>query len=245
MSDQLLAYQKSYLLLLLYQAEGQKLPSGKLKEKAKAKAAINLTFDDSSLHQALEALVENEEVRQKPAKKAASRLPAFRASYTLTERGKQRLFASEQYPTAELKMTGQFFNDFMAAVKESPFRESAAPQEPAKSGPVAPPQPSASADLTDTILREFRELLREKYSRTGMVPIHEVRQRIAERLGTEAARHDFFDAQLHRLRQADRLRMVPISFLGDATPEQLNDSVPGVNETLFYLEPAQDEYSLR
>jgi hypothetical protein len=100
-------------------------------------------------------------------------------------------------------------------------------------------------DLAGKILAEFEELHRERHGHTGLVPIHEVRQRIADRFGPEAARHNVFDGQVQLLRQQQRIRMVPISDLRDATREQLNDSIPGVNETLFYLEPAHEQPAIR
>jgi hypothetical protein len=95
-------------------------------------------------------------------------------------------------------------------------------------------------DLPEIIFREFQGLAREKYGHTGLVPIHEIRQRVAERLGPEFAHHDIFDEKVQQLRQQRRVRMIPISDLRQATPGQLNDSIPGVNETLYYLEPAHE-----
>ena len=81
----------------------------------------------------------------------------------------------------------------------------------------------------------FRELLRERYSHTGLVPIHEVRQMIAARHGEPAARHEALDGQVRQLRRDGRVRMVSIADQGRATSEQLGQSIPGENEIFFYL----------
>jgi hypothetical protein len=77
--------------------------------------------------------------------------------------------------------------------------------------------------------------LREKHWHTAMVPIHEIRQRIAARQGERAARHDVLDERVRQLRREDRLRLISLSDLSRATPEQLADSIPGDNETFFYV----------
>jgi hypothetical protein len=67
---------------------------------------------------------------------------------------------------------------------------------------------------------------------------------VGKKFGPAAARHDQFDQVVKQLRQQSRIRLVSISDLRDATPEQLNDSIPGMNETFFYLEPAHEQSAL-
>jgi DNA-binding PadR family transcriptional regulator len=111
----------------------------------------------------------------------------------------------------------------------------------AQSKPTSPPAPNpVPANLADEILQTFQELLRERYGHSGLVPIHDVRRHIAKEYGPEAARHDAFDEQVKQLSRQKRVRLLSISDLRDATREQLEDSIPGVNETLFYLEAAHE-----
>ena len=76
-----------------------------------------------------------------------------------------------------------------------------------------------------------------------MVPIFEVRRRVGELLGPQAARHDVFDPRIRDLRRSGRLRTIAISDLRDATDEQLAESIKGINQTLFYLEASTHETS--
>jgi len=103
--------------------------------------------------------------------------------------------------------------------------------------PVAGSPSSApdSGDLAAAVLGVFEELRREKYSHTGMVPIHEIRREIAGRLGPATARHDALDDAIKRLGR-ERLRMLPINDASHVSAEELNDSIRGLNETWFYLE---------
>jgi hypothetical protein len=73
------------------------------------------------------------------------------------------------------------------------------------------------------------------------VPIHEVRQRIADRFGPAAARHDLLDDTILNLGRQNRLGLLAISDLGAADEQQLNDSIRGVNGTLFYLEVPREQ----
>ena len=108
-------------------------------------------------------------------------------------------------------------------------------EEVSDEGGRAASEPTSLTDLSDVVLETFRDLLREKYSRTGMVPVHEIRQRIGVKYGEAAARHDVLDPQIKRLRLDERVRLVAIGDRSQATPEQLDASVPGVNETFFYM----------
>ena len=68
------------------------------------------------------------------------------------------------------------------------------------------------------------------------MPIHEVRKRITAPLGETAARHDVLDEVILDLwREHHSLGLEGISDLSSATEQQLNDSIQGMNTTLFYL----------
>jgi hypothetical protein len=90
-------------------------------------------------------------------------------------------------------------------------------------------------------MTRFNELLREKYTHAGMVPIHELRAWVAQQFGPEAASHKTFDEVANELRKQNRVRFVTISDLRRGTPEQMEASIPGVNETFFFLEPAHEQ----
>ena len=107
----------------------------------------------------------------------------------------------------------------------------------------APPKqlPMLSVEeLEKAILSALEELRREKFAVSGMVPIYEVRAVIRQQFGEDSARHDVLDEAFHQLRRGNRLRLIPIADPARATAEQLQDSIPGVGETLFYLETAHE-----
>jgi hypothetical protein len=95
--------------------------------------------------------------------------------------------------------------------------------------------------LGAAVLAEFQELWRERHGRSGLVPIHEIRQRIADRFGTAASRHDVLDEVILNLWRQKRLGLEAISDLAGATEQQLNASIPGVHGTLFYLEAPHEQ----
>ena len=99
--------------------------------------------------------------------------------------------------------------------------------------PTPLPQP---AQLERAIITTLEELLRERHAQTGMVPIHEIREEIRRQFGEGASRHDLFDESLHRLRRGNEVILSPITDLSRASNEQLQASIPGLGETLFYVE---------
>lgn len=68
-----------------------------------------------------------------------------------------------------------------------------------------------------------------------MIPIHEIRRLVADHQGDEAASHPVFDPVIMRMRSEGRLRLIAISDTRDATLAQMEASIPGVNETIFYV----------
>ncbi len=80
--------------------------------------------------------------------------------------------------------------------------------------------------------------MRERHAVGGLVPIHEVRAAVRKQFGETAARHDVFDEVVLGLWRTQKLRLTPITDHAKATPDQLQDAIPGVGEILFYLEPA-------
>src|SRR5262249_45550935 len=113
------------------------------------------------------------------------------------------------------------------------------PEQPAEQ--IAQPvQVSGTTDLERIVLETFEELRRGKYADSGLVPIHEVRAVVRTRQGDAAAQHDVFDEVVLGLMRAKKLRLAPIADPSRVEPQQLQDAIAGVGETLFYLEPVHE-----
>lgn len=253
--------QRAFLLLQLLGADERRLTQTAANKCLKAEVKKKLGLDARTANQLRNSLAEDGYLEKSRADRATS--------YALTERGLALLLSLEQYPT-ELVVSGKAINALIAAVQEQSGswqgaghvdRTVAAAQttlaelergvselfhnarQRLQARP-SPPEKLETPDLADVLWSEFQELHRERFGHSGLVPIHELRRRVAARLGAQAARHDVFDAEVQRLRQRGRVRLVPISDLRDASREQLNDSIPGVSETLFYLEPVHEPAAL-
>ncbi len=227
---QLLDRQKAFALFHLFIARGGQLSAAELRRKLTAAKAKPLGFDARTARWVMALLVaDGSVVEQRDGKsvfwQASAATPA-------------RLATLKQHPDIELTLTGEAFNALTSAgLMTAAETRGAAPEAlnspaPSASGARAT---AAPADLAEVVLSEFRELLREKHWHTGMVPIHEVRRRVATRNGEQAARHDVLDDRVRQLRRQERVRLISLSDLSRATPEQLADSIPGDNETFFYL----------
>jgi hypothetical protein len=162
--------------------------------------------------------------------------------YTLTPEGRLKLGTLAFDDDVEFKLQGRVLNELLEAAREAAKQFASGPadtfkEEAGTHAEVALPETS---HLEEAILQAFEELLRERHRVTGMVPIHEVRAEVRKHLGDPAARHDVFDPLIFFLRQAGRLRLVPITDGTKATLEQLQASVPGIGETLFFLEASRE-----
>jgi hypothetical protein len=136
----------------------------------------------------------------------------------------------------EIPVKGKTLNSLVTVAREFSFHC----DQPGRMPAAVKPAPSA-AELEKAVLAVFQELLRERHGRTGLVPIHEVRQSIAERFGPRAARHDVLDEAIKNLWRTQRIGLEGISDLSTATQKQLDDSIEGVHTTLFYLEVPRDQ----
>jgi hypothetical protein len=237
MSEQLAEHQKALLLLHLLVAKGRRMKKGDANRKLTGALKKNLALSITAANQLRETLV-GEKFIKKSLEKIGSRKAEY---YELTDRGLALLGSLEQYPPGIFRIKGSELNALISAVREQRETWQEADKEARPTTTVSGHLPS---NLAETILAEFTYLRKERFGHTGLVPICEVRKRIAEKYGSDAARHDVFDPHVHLLRQQHRIRMVPISDLRDASEQQLNDSIPGVNETLFYLEPAHAQLAV-
>jgi predicted transcriptional regulator len=224
--EKLRGYQRSYLLLQLFKAEGrtltQKEANGALTDPVQR--SFGMTKALANQHRV--ALAEQGYLRITKVGRSEQ--------YELTNDGEDLLVASEHNEEFEYRLTGAQLNALLRAAREPLAVRSpaAAPSEPVAAEP-------SSAELAGAILSIFEELRRERHARSGLVPIHEVRQQIASRYGAHAARHGVLDERIRELWRERRLGLVAISDLQTATAQQLDDSIPGAgNETLFYLEAA-------
>jgi DNA-binding PadR family transcriptional regulator len=152
------------------------------------------------------------------------------ARYALTPAGRVRL-ANAEFPAGrKFTLTGEVLTALLEAAREVGKQFASAPGDQAE-------HPSG-ADLEQAVLAAFGALLRERHAVGGLVPVHEVRAEVRRRFGDAAARHEVFDEVVLRLWRAKKLRLTPIADHAKATPAQLSDGIPGVGETLFYLEAA-------
>jgi DNA-binding PadR family transcriptional regulator len=219
--------QNAYLLLQLLDADSQALTKGeanRFKNAPQASLGLNPAIGNYR--------------RAKLADQGYIRITRGQRSetYALTSDGLDYLAGvSTHLEHATFKLNGSTLNALVAA-RESSFERN----RPARSSTPERPVPNQS-ELAEAVLAEFQELRRERHSRSGLVPIHEVRERIAGRFGPAAARHDFLDQVILDLRRQHRLSLEGISDLGDATEQQLNDSIPGISGTLFYLEAPREQ----
>jgi predicted transcriptional regulator len=160
--------------------------------------------------------------------------------YTLTSAGRMALGNMKFSDDSQLTLKGRVLNDLMEAAREAAKEF----ERPSGSGSTTPSSRSSGSTSPDqierSVLEVFEELRREKYAMSGMVPIHEIRQGIRQRLGADAARHEVLDEVVQNMRRTGHLRLIPLTDHGNATPEQMQDSIPGTGETLFFVETAHE-----
>lgn len=224
---QLLGRQKGFALFQLFVAKDKKLTGAELKRKLTSAKAKPLAFNPQAIAWVAWLLAGEGSAREQKRGKSAS--------YELTPEGLARLATAEQHPDVELTLTGAALTALTTAARGAQPSESSAESPSVAAAPAQPSPASPAADSAESVLAVFRELLRERYSHTGLVPIHEVRQLIATRHGESAARHDALDPQIRQLRRSGRVRLVSIADQSRATSEQLGQSIPGENEIFFYL----------
>jgi hypothetical protein len=225
-SDEVREAQRAYLLLQLLDADGQPLSKGEANRIPKT-LALSLGLKPAVANYRRGKLAEQNYIRIATAGRSDQ--------YSLTPDGLDYLaHAARHLEHAAITVKGKTLNALVAAARESSF-ERAQPF-----GPTAHTVPSQAA-LAEAVLAEFRELRRERHARSGLVPIHEVRQRIADRFGPAASRHDVLDEVILDLWRRQQLGLEAISDLGDATAQQLDDSIQGVHGTLFYLEAPREQ----
>jgi hypothetical protein len=250
----------------------QKRLNSRLNGRAKAATAAreSLAFEPGDVGALLRQLVQGGYVRETGRRNGApDDYPVKYAAYHLTKTGLQLFYSLDQYPKRDILISvpAPEFNRLLEAYRKAGFLEDTVEKTPEveRAGivpPATPPTPTAlsaglaaapapravtvepsPAALADAIRSRFEELIQGKYAHAGMVPIHELRSWVREKFGPESAGRATFDKLLKQLRQEGALRFAPITDLRDATPEQMDASIPGLlNETYFYLEPAHEQH---
>ncbi|MCE9532767.1 MAG: hypothetical protein K8T89_16850 [Planctomycetes bacterium] len=149
--------------------------------------------------------------------------------------------------SVQMKLTGEQLNKLFTSARTanaSPAVSSEVPSEVVvKSFDTAEPVVELpQGDMLDgkaldkEILAAYQHLRTEKYFKTNAVPIFEVRQRIRSRFGEQNASHEVFDRAVLDLRKEGVFRLIEMSLSLGIPAEQLQDSIPGFEETLFYME---------
>ena len=106
----------------------------------------------------------------------------------------------------------------------------------AKQPPAKPPKPNTSNTFQpSSILDAFAEL-KQQQPDSRYVAVHALRDYVGTHFGEQAASHEVFDKMVHDLRRQGVVRMVPINDIGSATKGEMKKSIPGIDETLFYME---------
>jgi hypothetical protein len=217
--------QKAFLLLQLLGQENKRLMRSEANEALRwAANRKSLALDVRAANSLRDELTSAGYMRKQRARTPRGGMADY---YELTERGLALLLELPQYP-GPIVVPGRAINELLLAGRQ------------AQTAWQAPPA-SSDRDLARLIVEQFESLRRERYSHTGLVPIPVLRSSVADACGPEAANHEILDPLIRRLWREGRLQMVPISDLRDATAEELADAIPGVNETLFYLEMPREQ----
>ncbi len=227
-SDEVREAQKAYLLLQLLDADGRALTRKEANNIPKSlRASLGLKPAVANYRRA--KLAEQNCIRMSRKGRGEE--------YSLTSDGLDYLAAGARHLAhATFPVKGKTLNALVAAARESSFEDDRTVVETPSEWPAP-----ARADLEAAVLAEFQELRRERHARSGLVPIHEVRGRIAEHFGPAAAGHDVLDEVILGLWRQRRLGLEAISDLSDATEQQMNDGIQGVHGTLFYLEAPREQ----
>lgn len=112
--------------------------------------------------------------------------------------------------------------------KNQPSSQSANNQ----SAPTKVPDP---AELEASVMDTFHRLLREKHVTGRIVPIHEVRAEIEKQFGPEAASHRVLNPIMNKLDLSGVIRLVEIDDRSQATPEELQASIPSRTGLLYFI----------
>ncbi len=225
--------QESFILLQVFRAKERTLTRSGLNDKLKSRAAVGqLEFDvkeaPATVDYHLAELVEKGYLdEQRPA-------PSGRFTFN-PEKGPKALASAKQHDNVTFTMTGEILNALLDAARQSTPSGPEFDEGPADNEPASVPAPASRALGEPDIVKYIDHLRADKYAGKGLIPIHEVRRLVAEHHGDEAAGHPAFDPLIKRMRSEDKLELIAINDKRGATQEQLDASIPGMNETIFYI----------
>jgi hypothetical protein len=223
-NDQIRDYRASYLLLQVLKDPGQSPSETEANRQLDSYGRQGLELNAATALQVRQELVAQGFLTLSGAGRSLR--------YGITRAGRLKLGNAEFPVDPTFKLTGRTLNALLEAARE--VGKQFAPLSVDASG--SPDR----AELEKAVLAECAELRREQYAVSGLVPIHEVRAEIRKRFGDASARHDVFDEVVLGLWREKAFRLTPIADHARATPQQLQDSIPGVGEVLFYLEAAHE-----
>lgn len=152
--------------------------------------------------------------------------------YALTAPGLQQLAQLPVYGVLKVRLKGDALNRLLEAA-----REVARSFEPASRRDERAAEP---VEVEAYVLSTIETLRRERHQYSGMVPIHEIRAEVQRKFGAAAASHAQLDPLFYKLHREKRLHLLSIADHSKATQEQLQESITGVGEVLFYCEAAND-----
>ncbi|WP_422930237.1 hypothetical protein [Singulisphaera sp. PoT] len=235
-SDELLQAQEAFILLQVFRAKEQKLTRSDLNGKLKSRAAVGqLEFDVKAAPETIDYHLA--ELVDKQCLTVLKR--GVSISFELNpEKGAAALASSKQHEAVSFTLTGETLNALLTTARQSKVLHVAAVS--AESGEL----PTVDMDNLETPpktlspleISKFLDQLRTgKYAGKDLIPIHELRQLVGSNLGEALATHAVFDRIVKEMRSDGQLEVIAISDNRDATQEQLDDSIPGMNETLFYI----------
>ena len=228
------ASREAFLLLNLMEAPGYRLSATRSQALSYPKPPKNTSKADHAkplkLNHATAWQVRGELVR---AGRLAVAWDGEEGWYTLTPAGKQYLTTLPFDHLGEVKIRGAVLTELLTAAREAAKHSTGTAAEP-----KAPATALVGAQLEAAVMQIFNELLAGPYANLRMVPIHEIRKTVAQRLGQDAASHSVFDECVLELRRSRKMHLVPLDNRSQATPNQIELSISAVGQTFFYAENA-------
>lgn len=222
--DTQLKAQEAFILLQMFRANEHGLTRSQLNDKLRTRTAMGqLEFDVKSAPETvayhLATLVEDGSLLEE--RKGNS------ATYRLDGgRGMAALAAARQHDAVSFTLRGETLNALLRTARGS--------GTPAAAGLEAPPPPrELAAHDVEAIIDELGS---DRFAGKDLIPIHEVRRLVRDRLDAAAAGHPVFDKVLKQMRSEGRFRLIAITDYRDATQQELDDAIPGLNEILFYID---------
>ncbi|MHC5537195.1 helix-turn-helix domain-containing protein [Singulisphaera rosea] len=234
-ADEQLQAQEAFILLQVFRAREGRLTRSDLNGKLKTRAAVGqLEFDVK----AAPAVVDYHLAMLVDKGNLVEQRRGVSVVYSLDpDSGPKALASVKQHDGVSFTMSGETLNSLLAAARSSGTSAETPAHVPAESVETTPPAPAlAPTSLSpDDISRHVATLQAGTYAGKDLIPIYEVRRIVAQHHGAHAADHTNLDPVLKQMRADGQLRLLAISNSQDATQDQLDDSIPGMNQTLFYI----------